>query len=128
MENLFLFLFCLRDLFVEREDAPCYARPIHRKGALALGQFPTCAILSHTMIELLHLVDSLDSMYFCQTHSTTFCLFPVIVCERIARVENCPSARAPFEYTKRWGAQLCIRWYIDPYRWHGQFNTIFFFL
>ena len=20
------------------------------------------------------------------------------------------------------GAQLCIRWYIDPYRWHGQFK------
>ena len=30
-----------------------------------------------------------------------------------------------FEYTKRWGAQLCIRWYIDRYRWHGQFNFIY---
>ena len=49
MENLFLFYFCLRDLFVKNEDAPCYARPIHGKGALALGQFSTRAILSHTM-------------------------------------------------------------------------------
>ena len=39
MDNLFLFQFCLRDLFVKNEDAPCYARPIHGKGALALGQF-----------------------------------------------------------------------------------------
>ena len=36
------------------------------------------------------------SLYFFQACLTTFCLFPVIVCERIARVENCPSARAPF--------------------------------
>ena len=28
-----------------------------------------------------------------------------------------------FEYTKRWGAQLYIRWYIDTYRWHGQFDV-----
>ena len=28
-----------------------------------------------------------------------------------------------FEYTRRGGAQLCIRWYIDPYRWHGQFKV-----
>ena len=28
-----------------------------------------------------------------------------------------------FEYTKRSGAQLCIRWYIDPYRWHEQFKA-----
>ena len=28
-----------------------------------------------------------------------------------------------FDYTKRWGDQLCIRWYIDPYRWYLQFNT-----
>ena len=47
MENLFLFQFCLRDLFVENEDAQCYARPIHGKGALALGQFSTRATLSH---------------------------------------------------------------------------------
>jgi len=39
MENLFLFWFCLRDLFVKNEDTPCYARFIHEKGALALGQF-----------------------------------------------------------------------------------------
>ena len=96
MENLFLFQFCLRDLFVKNKDAPCYARPIHGKGALALGQFSTCAILPHTMTELSLLADSLDCLYFCQTCSTTFCLFPVIVCEIIARVENCPSARAPF--------------------------------
>ena len=37
MENLFLFIFCLRDLFVKNEDAPCYARPIHGEGALALS-------------------------------------------------------------------------------------------
>ena len=39
IENLFLFQFCFRDLFVKNEGAPCYARPIHGKGALALGQF-----------------------------------------------------------------------------------------
>jgi len=39
MDNLFLFQFWLRNLFVKNEDAPCFARPIHRKGALALGQF-----------------------------------------------------------------------------------------
>jgi len=38
METLFLFQFCLRDLFVKNEDTTCYARPTHRKGALALGQ------------------------------------------------------------------------------------------
>ena len=38
MENLFLFKFCLRDLFVKNGDAPSYARPIHGKGAIALGQ------------------------------------------------------------------------------------------
>ena len=96
MDNLFLFQFCLCDLFVKNEDASCNARPIHGKGAHAMGQFSTRAILSHTMNELSLLVDSLDCLYFCQTRSTTFCLFPVIVCERIARVENCPSARAPF--------------------------------
>ena len=36
----------------KKEDAPCYARPIHGKGALALEQFSTRAILSHTMTEL----------------------------------------------------------------------------
>ena len=41
MDNLFLFQFCLSDLFIKNEDAPCYARPIHGKGAL-----------SHTMTEL----------------------------------------------------------------------------
>jgi len=35
MENLLLFEFCLRDLFVKNKDALSYARPIHRKGALA---------------------------------------------------------------------------------------------
>ena len=39
MDNLFLFQFCLRDLFVGNEDARCYARPIHVEGALALGIF-----------------------------------------------------------------------------------------
>ena len=39
MDNLFLFQFCLRDLFVKNEDAPCYAQPTHGKGALALRQF-----------------------------------------------------------------------------------------
>ena len=48
MENLFLFQFCLRDLFVKNEDAPFYARPIYGKGALALGQFKLANILSHT--------------------------------------------------------------------------------
>ena len=48
-ENLFLFELCLRDLFVNNEDAPCYAGLIHGKGALALGQFSTRANLSHTM-------------------------------------------------------------------------------
>ena len=46
MDNLFLFQFCLCDLFVKNEDAPCYAQPIHVKGALALGQFSARAILS----------------------------------------------------------------------------------
>ena len=50
----------------------------HGKGPIALGQFSTCAILSHTMTELSLLVDSLDCLYVCQTRSTTFCLFPVI--------------------------------------------------
>ena len=27
------------NLFVRNEDAPCYTRPIHGKGALALGKF-----------------------------------------------------------------------------------------
>ena len=30
-----------------------------------------------------------------------------------------------FSISKRWGTQLCIRWYIDPYGWHGQFNFIY---
>ena len=97
MENLFIFWFCLCDLFVKNEDAPSYARPFHRKSVLALGQFSTRAILSLTMTELWLLVNSLDCLCFCQTRSTTFCLFPVIVCERIARVENCPGARASFQ-------------------------------
>ena len=37
--EIFLKHFCLRYLFVKNEDAPCYSRPIHGKGALALGQF-----------------------------------------------------------------------------------------
>ena len=45
MEDLFLFLFCLRDLFVKNKDA----RLIHGKVALALGQFFTRTILSHTL-------------------------------------------------------------------------------
>ena len=49
MDILFLFPIQLGDLFVKNEDAPCYARPIQGKGALALGQFSTRAILSHTM-------------------------------------------------------------------------------
>ena len=48
-ESLFLFWIWLHDLFVKNEEAPCYARPIHGKGALALGQFSTRAILSHTL-------------------------------------------------------------------------------
>ena len=39
MDNLFLFQFRLHHLFAKNEDAPYYARPIHVKGALALGQF-----------------------------------------------------------------------------------------
>ena len=35
MNNLFLFQFCIRVLFVKNEDAPFYAQPIHVKGALA---------------------------------------------------------------------------------------------
>ena len=27
-----------------------------------------------------------------------------------------------FECTKQLGAQLCIQWYLDPYRWHRQFK------
>jgi len=38
MGNLFLLWFCLRNLFVKNENAPCYARLIHGKEALALGQ------------------------------------------------------------------------------------------
>ena len=37
MDNLFLFQFCLRNLFVKNEDVPCYARHIIRKGALMLA-------------------------------------------------------------------------------------------
>ena len=36
-------------LFDQNEDAPYYARLINGKGALALGQFSTRTILSHTM-------------------------------------------------------------------------------
>ena len=39
MDNLFLFQFCLRDLFVRNEDPPCYARPIKGEVALLLGKF-----------------------------------------------------------------------------------------
>ena len=39
IENLFSFWFCLRDLFVKNEDAPCYAQSIHVNGALGMGQF-----------------------------------------------------------------------------------------
>ena len=58
-----------------------------RKRCCRAWTISTRAILSHTMTELSLLADSLDSLYFCQTPSTTSCLFPVIVCERIARVE-----------------------------------------
>jgi len=47
-------------------------------------------------LKLSLLADSLDCLYFRQTHLTTFCLFPVIVYVGIVRVENCPSGRAPF--------------------------------
>ena len=29
-----------------------------------------------------------------------------------------------FDFTKLQGAQLCVRWCIDPYRWQGQFNIL----
>ena len=61
MDNLVLFHFCLCDLFIKNEDAPCYARPIHRKGALVLELFRTRAILSRTMTEPSLLADSFDS-------------------------------------------------------------------
>ena len=50
MARRFFFILVLSTQSVrQKKDAPCYARPIHGKGALALGQFSTRAILSHTM-------------------------------------------------------------------------------
>jgi len=49
MENLFFILVLSLRSVRQNEDAPCFARPIHGEGALALEQFSTRAILSHTM-------------------------------------------------------------------------------
>ena len=79
----------------------------HRFTEKVLSRRDNFQLARHTMTELsllcivvirnsLYLANSLDRLYFRQTRSTTFCLFPAIVCERIARVENCPGARAPF--------------------------------
>ena len=96
MENLFLFLFC--DLFVKNEDASCYARPIHGIGALA--------ILSHTMTgNRQEVVERVWQKYRLSKESMWS-----------------ESSTYTFEYIKRWGAQLCIRWYKDPNRWHGHFK------
>ena len=121
MENLFLFYFCLCDLFVKiRRAAPCYARSIHWKKALAPGQFSNCAILSHTMTGKNRHTSFVNRLNFksCISHSVSFQqllysesaesigqthskFFPVIVYERIARFENCPGARASFQWIDR---------------------------
>ena len=91
-------------LSLRSEDAPCYTRPIHGKDSLAMGQFSTRAILSHTMTgnrqkfvkrvwqkyrQSKESARSESSVKFRITklHRSKS---SVILCERIARVENCP--------------------------------------
>ena len=67
MGNLFLFQFCLRDLLVKIEDAPCHARPNHGKGALALGQIQLkrtfqilCVFVIRNLLRTFTILDALN--------------------------------------------------------------------
>ena len=108
----------------QNEDAPCYARPIHRKGALALGQFQLARSF-HTLLDTLNHFLPLPVVYVVNRSRITWFVF--ILTNRSQRQNYNKNkffiSTYTFEYTKQRGAQLCIRWYIDPYRWHGQFKT-----
>ena len=54
MENFFSFYFSfVSAIYVQNEDAPCYARPIYGKGALLLEQFQLARSF-HTLLDTLN--------------------------------------------------------------------------
>ena len=91
MDDLFSFQFCLRDLFEKNEDASCYARFIHVKGALALEQFQ--------FVRSFHIHEREGSKWLSVSGSIKIDAEEREFSHRmkkITRVENCPSAKAPF--------------------------------
>ena len=97
----FYLVLSLRFVHQTKKDMSCYAWSIHWKEALVPRQFSTCVILSHTMTGNRLKVVERDWQKYRLSKESARSESSVIVCERIARVENCPSARAPFPWIGR---------------------------
>jgi len=85
MDNLFLLQLYLCDLFVKIEDAPCYARPIHGKSALVLGQLQLAQSLSCDDLTFasLNLCNSKAAPYFSTPRrAQPLSAFPVVYVKR----------------------------------------------
>ena len=75
---VFILVLCMRSVHQKWRRAMLRATDSWKMCSRA-WTISTHAILSHSMIELSLLADSLDCLCFWQTRSTTFCLFPVIL-------------------------------------------------